>query len=263
MSDSGSAAALRWASCSSWARRYLHSPGLNTEVLRRASADNLRPTSSERKKAARILTTGIDDGRPRRASALATRRNRLGPPACAPWLGASFPSKASIGRCNGGHVAIRARQAELVVQTVGSEGFELGMLPLNHPVSCARLDPINEADAFVVTSDIGRSRALSPRECENAAGFREVVLHMALSAGKHPHVVLRRGCNIDSEARQAPGQGNAGYRPLHIRPRVSIVATDRGACKDCGCQGRRSPAFRHVVSPGPQPKQLESHRVQG
>ena len=43
----------------------------------------------------------------------------------------------------------------------------------------------------------------------------------------------------------------------------AICGSDAGARKDCGFQGRRSPAFGRVVSPGPQRKQLESHRVQG
>ena len=57
----------------------------------------------------------------------------------------------------------------------------------------------------------------------------------------------------------------AHARTLSPNTRLFMLSTHllAGACRDCGFRGRRSPAFRRVVSPGPQRKQLESHRDQG
>ena len=57
----------------------------------------------------------------------------------------------------------------------------------------------------------------------------------------------------------------AHARTLSPNTRLFMLSTHllAGACRDCGFRGRRSPAFRRVVSPGPQRKQLESHRDEG
>lgn len=49
-----------------------------------------------------------------------------------------------------------------------------------------------------------RSRSLSPGECENVAGLREVVFHMTLSADRHLHVVLRGVHKAAATAATAP-----------------------------------------------------------
>ena len=60
-------------------------------------------------------------------------------------------------------------------------------------------------------------------------------------------------------------QSRSCVPPAESPPEESLPAVSlrQGACEDCGFRGRRSPAFKCMLSPEPERKQSESHRVQG